>query len=121
MITLSVIKADIGGFPGHSAVHPSCMKAAEAVMAKAKKKRLLKDYRVMACGDDLPLLHGHFHGPFLIRRQRGHFLAPADIGAGVRRDFRQRALNAVVNIPDKSRAEGKRKGRHRPGDRIAGP
>ena len=62
MITLSVIKADIGGFPGHSRVHSACIESAEQMMTKARKSKLLKDFRVMACGDDLQLIMTHNRG-----------------------------------------------------------
>ena len=55
-ITLSVIKADIGGFPGHSQVHEKCMEAAGEHLSKSN---LLLDYRVMHCGDDLELVITH--------------------------------------------------------------
>ncbi|MEM0475813.1 MAG: fructose-1,6-bisphosphate aldolase/phosphatase [Candidatus Norongarragalinales archaeon] len=61
-VTLSVIKADIGGFPGHHSVHPEIIKIAEAEMAKAKKSGLLRDACVTACGDDLQLIMTHYHG-----------------------------------------------------------
>ena len=37
-ITLSVIKADIGGFVGHSAIHPALMNCANEKLAVAKSK-----------------------------------------------------------------------------------
>ncbi len=61
-ITLSVIKADIGGFPGHRSVHPDLIDIAEKELKKAKKKRLLKDFKVLACGDDLQLIMTHKKG-----------------------------------------------------------
>jgi fructose 1,6-bisphosphatase len=35
MITLSIIKADTGGYVGHTAVHPAMMVAAGAAMREA--------------------------------------------------------------------------------------
>ncbi|MCD6414995.1 MAG: fructose 1,6-bisphosphatase [Candidatus Diapherotrites archaeon] len=58
-ITLSVIKADIGGFPGHSQVHQKCMDVAGESLSKSD---LLIDYRVMHCGDDLELIMTHQKG-----------------------------------------------------------
>ena len=58
-ITLSVIKADIGGYVGHSDSHPECLAEAESHMAKAKEKGLLVDYHVTKCGDDLQLIMTH--------------------------------------------------------------
>ena len=61
-ITLSVIKADIGGWVGHSESHPDLLADAGVCMAKAKKSGLLIDYHVTKCGDDLQLLMTHQHG-----------------------------------------------------------
>lgn len=61
-VTLSVIKADIGGFPGHRSVHPELLATAEAELAAQKNSGFLNDYRVMACGDDLQLIMTHNHG-----------------------------------------------------------
>jgi len=44
-ITFSLIKADVGGWPGHSKVHPELIKTAEEELAKEKGK-LLIDYHV---------------------------------------------------------------------------
>ncbi|MFZ3112294.1 MAG: fructose 1,6-bisphosphatase, partial [Methanothrix sp.] len=55
-ITISLIKADVGGYPGHCSVHPELLKTAEEKLEEAKKSGCLVDYRVMACGDDLELL-----------------------------------------------------------------
>ena len=43
-ITLSVIKADIGGYVGHSESHPDVLARARELLAKAKKEKLLIDY-----------------------------------------------------------------------------
>ena len=51
-ITISLIKADVGGYPGHSSVHPALIETAESKLAQAKKAGALIDFRVMACGDD---------------------------------------------------------------------
>jgi fructose 1,6-bisphosphate aldolase/phosphatase len=61
-ITLSVIKADIGGFVGHSAIHPALIENAAGKLATAKTRGLLVDYHVSACGDDLQLIMTHRHG-----------------------------------------------------------
>lgn len=61
-ITLSVIKADIGGYPGHSSSHPEILKLADKELAVAKKKKLLIDYKVLHCGDDLELIMTHTKG-----------------------------------------------------------
>jgi len=61
-ITLSVIKADIGGYVGHSESHPDVLAKAGDCLAKAKKDGLLVDYHVTKCGDDLQLIMTHQRG-----------------------------------------------------------
>ena len=61
-MTISLIKADVGGYPGHCSVHPELIKTAEEKLEEAKKSGCLVDYRVMACGDDLELLMSHRTG-----------------------------------------------------------
>ncbi len=61
-VTLSVIKADIGGYVGHSESHPDVLEAAREGLAKAKKSGLLIDYCVTKCGDDLELIMTHQNG-----------------------------------------------------------
>jgi len=61
-VTLSVIKADIGGYVGHSESHPDVISCAKEKLAEAKKNKLLIDYCVTKCGDDLQLIMTHKHG-----------------------------------------------------------
>ncbi len=61
-VTLSVIKADIGGYVGHSESHPDILACAEECLAAAKKSKLLIDYHVTKCGDDLQLIMTHQRG-----------------------------------------------------------
>jgi len=61
-ITLSVIKADVGGYVGHSESHPDVIARAEEAMAKAKNEGVLVDYCVAKCGDDLELIMTHEQG-----------------------------------------------------------
>jgi fructose 1,6-bisphosphate aldolase/phosphatase len=61
-LTLSVIKADVGSVAGHNRPHPDLLKQAEECLAAAKAKRLLIDYHVTRCGDDINLIMTHFHG-----------------------------------------------------------
>lgn len=49
-LTLSVIKADIGGWVGHSAIHPALIENAREKLGAAKTGGLLVDYHVSACG-----------------------------------------------------------------------
>ena len=61
-ITLSVIKADVGGYVGHSESHPDVIARAGECMSKAKEDGLVVDYHVTKCGDDLQLVMTHQHG-----------------------------------------------------------
>jgi len=61
-VTLSVIKADIGGYVGHSDSHPDILARAGELLAKAKESGLLIDYHVTKCGDDLQLIMTHEQG-----------------------------------------------------------
>lgn len=60
--TVSLIKADVGGYPGHSSVHPALLETARKKLEKAKKQKLLIDFHVLAAGDDLQLLMSHSKG-----------------------------------------------------------
>lgn len=62
MITLSIIKADTGGFVGHSAVHPDMMTAARHAIDRAVESELVIDGHVAACGDDISLIMTHGYG-----------------------------------------------------------
>lgn len=61
MLTLSIIKADTGGWVGHSAVHPDMVEVAGRALESVKGK-LLVDGQVATCGDDLSLIMTHEHG-----------------------------------------------------------
>jgi len=61
-ITLSVIKADVGGYVGHSESHPDVLAKAGECLARAKGDGLLVDYHVTKCGDDLQLIMTHHEG-----------------------------------------------------------
>jgi len=61
MITLSVIKADIGGYVGHSSSHPLVLEKANECLEKQRGK-LLVDFHVTKCGDDLQLIMTHQKG-----------------------------------------------------------
>lgn len=60
--TLSVIKADVGGFVGHSAIHLDLVHRAEDELEKAKGDGLIRDYRVLWVGDDMAFVMTHTHG-----------------------------------------------------------
>jgi fructose 1,6-bisphosphate aldolase/phosphatase len=61
-VTISAIKADVGGFVGHSAVHPRLVRAATRLIDEAIGGGLLIDGRANACGDDVNLVLTHEHG-----------------------------------------------------------
>jgi fructose 1,6-bisphosphate aldolase/phosphatase len=62
MITFSIIKADTGGFVGHSAIHPAMLDVARAALDRVRGD-LIIDGQVASCGDDLHLFMTHEHGP----------------------------------------------------------
>jgi len=59
--TISVIKADVGSFPGHSRTHPKLLEKAQKLL-KEEEGKLLIDSFVTHCGDDLELIMTHSHG-----------------------------------------------------------
>ena len=61
-ITLSVIKADIGGYVGHSSMHPALIEKGQECLEPAKRDGLLIDYHVTRVGDDLQLIMTHEQG-----------------------------------------------------------
>jgi len=61
-ITVSVIKADIGGMVGHSGIHTDLVALARQHLEDAQRRGVLIDYYVTWCGDDLQLIMTHRHG-----------------------------------------------------------
>ena len=61
-ITLSVIKADIGGFVGHSASHPEVLAKAVQLLEEIRKESKIIDFHVSHCGDDMALIMTHIKG-----------------------------------------------------------
>jgi fructose 1,6-bisphosphate aldolase/phosphatase len=61
-LTLSVIKADIGGLVGHSNIHPAILDEAAERLTLARQKDTLLDFHVTHCGDDLGLILTHAQG-----------------------------------------------------------
>lgn len=61
-ITISVIKADVGGYVGHSSIHSDLIDRARERLSSALEKRLLIDFHVTRCGDDLELIMTHKRG-----------------------------------------------------------
>ena len=62
LLTLSAIKADIGGYVGHSSSHPEILELAREGMERAKITGSVIDYHVTRCGDDLQLIMTHEQG-----------------------------------------------------------
>ena len=60
--TVSIIKADVGGYPGHCSVHPDIIAKANSLLKDAKKSGILTDFFVGRCGDDLELIMTHTKG-----------------------------------------------------------
>lgn len=60
--TLSVIKADVGGYVGHSSIHMELYDAAREMLEISKQKGEIIDFYVTHCGDDLELIMTHQQG-----------------------------------------------------------
>ena len=60
--TFSIIKADVGGWPGHACVHPDLMEIAEIKLRDEQVTGLITDFHVTHCGDDLELIMTHSNG-----------------------------------------------------------
>ncbi len=60
--TLSVVKAAVGGFVGHTATHPDVVAVARERVAQATQQGALIDGHVEACGGALFLVLSHEHG-----------------------------------------------------------
>ena len=60
--TFSLIKADVGGWPGHASVHPDLEEISNKNLKEAQKKKLILDFHVTHCGDDLELIMTHTRG-----------------------------------------------------------
>jgi len=61
-VTVSLIKADVGGWPGHAWVHPKMLELAAEKLREAQKKGLIIDFFVFNVGDDISLLMTHTKG-----------------------------------------------------------
>ncbi len=61
-LTLSVIKADVGGMVGHAFMHEDLLDAAATELEKAVTKELLIDYDVLYVGDDVNMVMTHTRG-----------------------------------------------------------
>ncbi len=61
-LTLSVIKADVGGWVGHCASHPDILARARDHINKAVERGFLVDGQVLNVGDDVELIMTHHRG-----------------------------------------------------------
>jgi fructose 1,6-bisphosphate aldolase/phosphatase len=61
-LTLSVIKADVGGWVGHCTSHPDMLALAQEHLNKAVERGLLIDAQVLNVGDDIELIMTHHRG-----------------------------------------------------------
>ncbi|MEO0203089.1 MAG: fructose-1,6-bisphosphate aldolase/phosphatase [candidate division WOR-3 bacterium] len=61
-VTISVIKADVGGYVGHSSTHPKLIEACEEQLQNAKDSGKIIDYFVGRVGDDINLIMTHKYG-----------------------------------------------------------
>ncbi|MEE9614178.1 MAG: fructose 1,6-bisphosphatase [Thermodesulfobacteriota bacterium] len=62
MLTLSMVKADVGGMVGHTSVHPDLFDTARERLGRAKKQGALTDFHLLRCGDDMGILLAHREG-----------------------------------------------------------
>ncbi len=61
-LTLSVIKADIGGYVGHSCTHPDVVAKVREHAQKACQEGILIDAEILTCGDDIAIVMTHTKG-----------------------------------------------------------
>ncbi len=60
--TLTVIKADIGSYPGHVMPHEDVINAVEERIEKGAADGIIIDYRIFHVGDDIFILMSHTRG-----------------------------------------------------------
>jgi fructose 1,6-bisphosphate aldolase/phosphatase len=61
-VTISAIKADVGGYVGHGDVHPDMLAEAQSRVQEGIANGVLIDGKVGACGDDINLVMTHEQG-----------------------------------------------------------
>ena len=76
--TISVIKADVGSYPGHSRIHSKLLEKAQEILRK-QEGQLLIDSFVTHCGDDLELIVTHSHGVDNVQVHKLAWEAGADL------------------------------------------
>ena len=57
-VTISLIKADVGGFPGHATVHPHLCDKAEEMLGEAVHSGLITNIKVIGVGTTVNFLQG---------------------------------------------------------------
>lgn len=103
-VTLSVIKADVGGLVGHTNMHPALLERADQFLAAAQEHGELFDYDLLCVGDDLDLILTHDHGESaedIHRLAWDCFVACAEVADtlglyGVGQDLREKAFAGNV-------------------------
>ncbi|HYE77736.1 MAG TPA: fructose-1,6-bisphosphatase [bacterium] len=103
-VTISVIKADVGGLVGHTNMHPDLIDAAGEFLDAAVEAGTLHDHTVMAVGDDLELILTHGHGeesPDIHRLAWDCFVQCAEVADklglyGVGQDLREKTFAGNV-------------------------
>lgn len=60
-ITITIARADVGGFIGNSNVHPALIDTIESIIEE-KKSELINDYYITNVGDDIILILHHNNG-----------------------------------------------------------
>lgn len=84
-LTLTVIKADVGGFVGHSSVHEALKERARECLQGAGE--LLVDFHVSSVGDDLALIMTHGRGvddPVVHQLAWDTFVACTEVAKGLK-------------------------------------
>ena len=103
-ITLSVIKADVGGLVGHTHMHPDLISHAEGILRGHVEAGTLRDFRVMSIGDDLDLILTHEKGeenPAIHKLAWDCFVGCAEVAEtlglyGVGQDLREKTFAGNV-------------------------
>ncbi|MGQ9639141.1 MAG: fructose-1,6-bisphosphate aldolase/phosphatase [Candidatus Bathyarchaeia archaeon] len=62
LLTVSVLKADVGSLVGHHIIHPKELEVAAQQLESARRQGLIEDFHVTHCGDDLDLIMTHRMG-----------------------------------------------------------
>ncbi len=61
-VTVSLIKADVGSYPGHARCHEDLLRVAENELKNYRNDGIIRDFRVFNAGDDLELILTHDRG-----------------------------------------------------------